>query len=127
MDCGLLTSVIKHRLQETAQCALILFRDLSVLRKNRVFLWAERFTGSRLPSTGQDVRDVEAHRPSFAQISRRGIARACLIVGLGSLNDAAACGSLVLGQPTTLPFVAQPSADLFRIVQNLSSKVFTNA
>ena len=127
MDSRLLASVSKHGFQEAAQGALVLFWNLPVLRNHRVLLGAEGFTGSRLANTCQDVWDIEAHSPSFAQIGRRGITSACLVVGLGSLNDAAACGGLVLGQSATLPFVAQPGPDLFRIVQNLSSKVFTNA
>lgn len=127
MDDGLLHSVIKHRFQEAPQGTLILFGNLSVLNNDRVLLEAEGFTRSRLANTRQDVRDIEAQGPGFAQIGRSGIASACLVIGLGALNDAAACGGLVLGQSATLPFVAQPGPDVFRIVQNLSSKVFTNA
>ena len=127
MDGGLLVGVIEHGLQEATQGALIFLGDQPVLGNNRVLLKAEGFTGSCLSNTGQDVRDIEAHNPSFAQIGSRGIARPCLVIGLGSLNDAASGGSLVLGQSAALPFVAQPGPDLFRIVQNLSSKVFTNA
>ncbi|SMD00725.1 hypothetical protein SAMN05660385_03681 [Pseudomonas sp. URIL14HWK12:I5] len=122
-----MSSIIKHSFKEAAQRSLVFNWDLPVLREDRVFLWAEGFTSRSLANTGQDVRNIEAHRPGFAQICRRGIASARLIVGLGSLNDAAARGSLVLGKSATLPFVAQPSPDIFRIVQNLSSKVFTNA
>ena len=124
---GLCGGVIEHCLQETAQSALILFGNSAVLSDDRVLLGAERFTGCRLANTCQDVRDIEAHRPGSAQIGRRRITSACLIVGLGPFDDAAGCSSLVLGKSTTLPFVAQPSPDLFRIVQNFSSKEFTNA
>lgn len=127
MDDRSMARVIKHRFQEATQRPLVLSWDLSVLRNYRVFLWSEGFTGSRLTNASQDVRDIEAHRPGLAQVGCRSITSACLIVGLGPLNDAASRSSLVLGQSATLPFVAQPSPDIFRIVQNLSSKVFTNA
>ncbi|WP_444752443.1 DNA-binding protein [Pseudomonas sp. NBRC 111125] len=127
MDGRLLASVIKHRFQEAAQSSLVLRGYLTVLLDYQVFFRGERFLRNCLADPSEYERHIEPHPPSSAQVSGRGITRPSLIIGLGTFDDATTGGSLVLGQSTTLPFVAQPSPDLFRIVQNLSSKVFTNA
>ncbi len=124
----LTNSVIRHRFQKPPDCFLITWCDRSVLRNKQILDFGQRCFRSCRTLATQNVMHVKPWLThNLTEIPGRGIAAASFIVSLGALRNTKNLGNLILSQPAFLSLFPQSRADAFRIVQNFSFPMFTNA
>jgi len=93
---------------------LVILRNAAIFLHQGIFLIAKRVDGQCGSHSRKDVKNVETQfGDRSAEIGRRSIAGAALVVGLGTFDHSQRICKLLLRQPTSLTFLGESRADYF--------------